>query len=116
MTTSGSEPEPAFTLFCKASDLAPGRLLGREIDGVPVLVANVNGTFYALKDVCPHQGTPLHDGSIQSGAIVCRKHAWPFDPKTGCYLRIPQLKTKVYEVKLEGDEVWVKVYKDTMFA
>jgi len=108
-----SEP---FVFFAKQADIAPGRMLGREIDGVPVLVANVDGVFLAVKDVCPHQGTPLHDGSIKDGAVWCRKHSWPFDLRTGCYLRIPQIKVKCYEVKVEGDDVLVKVYKDMMYA
>jgi nitrite reductase/ring-hydroxylating ferredoxin subunit len=105
-----------FVFFAKQADIPPGRMLGREIDGVPVLVANLSGDFVAVKDVCPHQGTPLHDGSIHNGAVVCRKHAWPFDLRTGCYLRIPQIKIKCYEVKVEGEDVLVKVYKETMYA
>ncbi len=108
--------EPDFVFFAKVADIAPGKLLGREIDGVPVVVANDGGVFLAMKDVCPHQGTPLHDGSIHNGAVVCRKHAWPFDLRTGCYLRIPQIKVKCYEVKVAGDDVMVKVFKETMFA
>ncbi|MCQ6268104.1 Rieske (2Fe-2S) protein [Fictibacillus sp. WQ 8-8] len=75
-----------------------------EVEGRSISVFNVNGEFYALRNVCPHQGAPVCSGSV-GGMTVCREketgnwgevefikkgeilrcpwHGWEFDIKTG---------------------------------
>jgi 3-phenylpropionate/trans-cinnamate dioxygenase ferredoxin component len=64
--------------------IAPGDTTVVSVDGFPVAVANVAGTFYAFQSLCPHQGTtlagrPLDDGCI----IVCPQHSSRYDVTTG---------------------------------
>jgi len=62
------------------------------------------GRWYALKDVCPHAGIPLHKGPIQDGAVMCVGHGWLFDLDTGQVIRGPQgFKVATYPVReVEG--------------
>lgn len=41
------------------------------------------GAWYALKDLCPHAGGPLHEGRLRDGAVACPWHGWAFDLATG---------------------------------
>lgn len=62
-----------------------------------------------MDDVCPHRGGPLGQGIIEDGKIICPWHAWAFDVKTGIAVHTPNAKVEVYDVKIEGDDVLVKV-------
>lgn len=101
--------DPTFVPAAKLSELPPGRMKGVEVNGTPVLIANVGGTVYAIKDQCIHQHVRLSDGSLRDCIVTCRKHAWAFDLRTGEYLVSPQLKVKRYDVEVEGDEIRVHV-------
>lgn len=70
-------------------------------------VANVNGVICALNNECPHRGGPLAEGLIEEGMIVCPWHAWAFDPFTGEASHFPKAKVEVYELRTEGEEVFV---------
>ena len=72
-------------------------------------IANVGGDISAMDNVCPHRGGPLGEGIIENGKIVCPWHAWAFDLKTGIAEHSPYAKVDVYEVKIEGDDVLVKL-------
>jgi nitrite reductase/ring-hydroxylating ferredoxin subunit len=48
-----------------------------------VAVFNVDGELFACKNLCPHQGDPLHCGPVENGAVMCTGHDWTFDLKTG---------------------------------
>lgn len=72
-------------------------------------VANLQGEISAMDNVCPHRGGPLGQGIIENGKIICPWHAWAFDVRTGAAEHSPDTKVEVYEVKIEGDEVLVKL-------
>jgi len=88
-------------VVCPAADLPPGgkRIVQDAQRGVSIGVFNVAREFFALKNVCPHLGAPLCQGSIHSthrpsavfvfepdlaGRILrCPWHGWEFDIVTG---------------------------------
>jgi nitrite reductase (NADH) small subunit len=94
------------------------RIAGREMG-----VFNVNGSYYALRNICPHRGAPLCRGRLRplmvssgvyqvdrerEGEILkCPWHQWEFDIKTGQALFDDSLRVKTYRVEQEGDEVVV---------
>ena len=66
--------------------LAQGRLnFGVAASGLPSdwALFNVDGTFYALDGVCPHQGGPLGSGEVHNCIVTCPWHGWQFDVRTG---------------------------------
>ena len=71
-------------------------------------IANVNGTFSALDNVCLHQGGPLGEGTIESGNVVCPWHGWEYDPKTGELVQNRKAKVAVYGMKIENGDVLVE--------
>ncbi len=72
-------------------------------------IANLQGEISAMDNVCPHRGGPLGQGIIENGKIICPWHAWAFDVRTGIAEHSAGDKVEVYEVKIEGDEVLVKL-------
>jgi nitrite reductase (NADH) small subunit len=72
-----------------------------------VCIANVNGEFSAMDNVCVHEGGPLGEGVIEDGKVICPWHGWAYDPKTG--EAGPHAKVDVYPLKIENGDVMVDV-------
>jgi 3-phenylpropionate/trans-cinnamate dioxygenase ferredoxin subunit len=80
------------------------------IDGKSIALANLNGEFYAVDNLCTHDNGPLGEGRIERGTIECPRHGARFDVKTGAVKALPAVRPiKTYPVTLEGDEVRVDV-------
>jgi 3-phenylpropionate/trans-cinnamate dioxygenase ferredoxin subunit len=54
-----------------------------DVDGIEVAVFNINGEFYAIEDVCTHDGGTLADGYVEGHEIECPRHGARFDLRTG---------------------------------
>jgi nitrite reductase (NADH) small subunit len=74
-----------------------------------ICVANVNGVYSAMDNVCLHQGGPLGEGTIEHGKVVCPWHGWQYDPQTGEVVHNRKLKVAVYAMKIENGEVIVEI-------
>jgi nitrite reductase (NADH) small subunit len=97
-----------FTKLTVESDLPPAD----EAKEFPcgdktICVANVNGSYSAMDNVCLHRGGPLGQGMIEGGKVVCPWHGWQYDPKTGAAEDHPGLKLKTYPIKVENGEVFI---------
>lgn len=57
------------------------------------------GTVYALRDFCLHQGAPISDGFARDGIAICPHHGWSFSLDTGAFINNDKLKLKTYPVK-----------------
>jgi nitrite reductase (NADH) small subunit len=62
-----------------------------------------------LDDHCPHAGGSLSAGAVIDGCVICPWHAWPFDIHTGICPDAEAYRAKVYESRVEGGRVWVKI-------
>ena len=99
-----------FVRVCKVSDIPDAGKEVFEIEDRFVVVFHVDGRFYALDDECTHDGGPLGEGALHGFEIVCPRHGAKFDVRDGRVLAMPATHaTPAYEVKVEGDDVFVKV-------
>ena len=74
------------------------------------MLIHAAGHFYAIDDVCTHDGGPLGEGQLDGFAIACPRHGAKFDIRDGRALTMPATQpTVVHEVKVEGDDVLVKL-------
>lgn len=96
-----------FVTVAKTSEIAPGGRKIVEVRGIEIAVLNVNGTFYAVGNTCPHEGGPVGEGEIADGEITCPWHAWQFNIKTGACVTTEDEAIPTYPVKVEGDEIKV---------
>ena len=74
-----------------------------------ICIANVNGTYSAMDNVCLHRGGPLGQGMIKNGKLICPWHAWAWDPKTGEAAHNSAVKVAVYPMKIENGDVLVDI-------
>lgn len=99
-----------FVAVAKVSQLPdPGKMLV-EVDDELIALFHVGGEFFALDDVCTHDGGPLADGELDDHTIACPRHGAKFDIRTGAALTMPATKpTRSHEVKIEGEQVLVRI-------
>lgn len=95
-----------FVEVCKVGDLKPGECKTVETGDVSCALYNVDGTFYATDNTCPHRGGPLGEGELSGNQITCPWHGWTFDVTTGTSPMGP-LTVKTFSCKVEGDSVLI---------
>lgn len=72
-------------------------------------LSNVDGEFYAIDNLCTHDGGPLGEGRLNRGRVICPRHGAAFDAKTGRVLSLPAVKNvSAYRVVVEGDDIFVE--------
>ncbi|NOY29128.1 MAG: non-heme iron oxygenase ferredoxin subunit [Planctomycetes bacterium] len=101
-----------FIFAAKASEIPDGSSLLVEVDERLLVLIHAAGHFYALDDVCTHDGGPLSDGPVDAvgGTIACPRHGAKFDIKTGDAATMPATKATVaHEVKVEREQVFVRL-------
>ena len=99
----------------KSVELKAGNKKKITIEGKDILLANINNTYYAVDNKCPHMGGSLAEGKLEGSQIVCPKHGSIFDVTTGKAVqgaKILFLKVKVgdihtYPIKVEGDDLLI---------
>ncbi len=94
------------------SEVGSGDRIVLEVDDEYVAVFNVDGSYYAIGDVCTHDDGPLADGDLDGFEIECPRHGARFDIRTGEVLTPPAATaTRRYEVRVEGDDIqiWFEV-------
>ena len=91
-------------------DLPSGSGAVYEVEGQNIALFNVDGTFYAIDDTCPHSGGPLSQGQVEGAKVTCPWHAADFDLRTGKVLCGPAFEgVRSYKVVVEGDEIKVEL-------
>jgi nitrite reductase (NADH) small subunit len=90
-----------------ASNLAPGAC-GEFVAGDKIIALfNVDGVFYALDGICPHQGGPLGKGSMSGCIVTCPWHGFQFDVTSGQHQTSKSLVHPGFRVKVEDGDVFV---------
>ena len=103
---------PEFETVAKIGDIPVGKGAAFEVNGRVVAVFNDDGTYRAMDDMCPHMGASLSTGFLEASEVTCPWHAWRFDTRTGAWCDNPTLKVDTFEVKVEGEEIQVKVFAE----
>jgi len=98
-----------FVPVTQAGELSPGEMRWVAVDGERLVLANVEGVFYALSDVCGHRNAPLSRGKLVGHLIECPLHFAQFDVRTGELVNGPvSTRVAIYQVRVEDDTVYVK--------
>ncbi|MEW6587902.1 MAG: non-heme iron oxygenase ferredoxin subunit [Thermoproteota archaeon] len=95
----------------KASEITPGKMQKVSVDGRDIVVANVNGNYYACDDTCTHAGASLAEGTLEGDIITCGWHGAKFNCTSGKLEKFPaKIKDlKSYRTVVEADNVFVEV-------
>jgi 3-phenylpropionate/trans-cinnamate dioxygenase ferredoxin component len=92
------------------ADLPPGGKKLVDLEGRAIAVFNVDGEYFAIDDVCTHDGGPLAEGELEGAEIRCPRHGARFDVRTGKALSFPAIEpVETHPVEVRGDDIYVAV-------
>jgi 3-phenylpropionate/trans-cinnamate dioxygenase ferredoxin subunit len=98
-----------FVAVAQAADLEPGHMTWVAAEGERLLLANVEGHFYALADICGHKRVPLSRGRLIGCVVECPLHFAQYDLATGKLLSGPVADdVRAYETRVEDGTVYVR--------
>ncbi len=99
----------SWLAVANAADIPQGDYAQLEIDGVLVAVFNVGGQFYAIDDICTHDGGELAGGAVEGDVVICPRHGARFCLRTGAALTPPAYEpVRTYETRINNGVVEVK--------
>lgn len=98
-----------YVRVASTEDIPEGEGRCFEVNDQQIAIFNVDGTFYAMDNVCPHQGGPLGEGELDGQVVTCPWHAWDFDVTTGENSEDPDEKQDVFSVKVDDGHILVEV-------
>jgi len=79
-----------------------------QIDGRWIAIFQLDGSWRAIDNNCPHASAPLCDGTVLDGKVVCYLHCWEFDLRTGACDVGPQWNVKTYPVREQEGRLLVE--------
>jgi len=90
-------------------ELAPGRARRVQAGPLRIAVFNDGGQFFAVDDVCPHQGASLAEGTLHDGRVICPRHSWVFDLRTGRCPRDSHDPVDTYPARCSDGAIEVRI-------
>ncbi len=105
-----------FVKVAEISEVPAGKMKKITLEGKDVLIVNLNGTYYAIGNKCPHRGGDLSKGTLDGTQITCPRHKAKFDITSGKVISGPKLPIvrptindePLYDVKVEGNDIFIK--------
>jgi nitrite reductase/ring-hydroxylating ferredoxin subunit len=98
-----------FVKAADVKDIQTSQMKEVEVNGEKICLANVEGKYYAIGNVCTHLGGPLAQGKLEGYEVQCPWHGSRFDIRTGKVARPPAMRSEpTYEIKVEDDNILVK--------
>jgi len=92
----------------KVSDIPVGRAEVFEVDDRKIAVFRLEDGFFAIEDICTHDGGPLAEGEIEEDQVICPRHGARFDIRTGAALTLPAVTpVESYPVRVDGNELFI---------
>jgi len=103
------ENEDDFVKVAETKDIQTSQMKEVQIDSQDICIANVDGKYYAIGNVCTHEGGPLADGRLEGYEVECPWHQSKFDVRTGEVTSPPASESEpTYEIRVDGNSILVK--------
>jgi NAD(P)H-dependent nitrite reductase small subunit len=67
--------------------------------------------LFAIDNLCPHRGAPLHEGFVTDGYVTCPWHQWQFQLEDGICRNIPKVRVATYPVEIREGAIWIDLPK-----
>ncbi|MFC1970518.1 Rieske (2Fe-2S) protein [Chloroflexota bacterium] len=113
-----------LTRIAKTNDLSEGTMKKYQFEDTEILVARIEGRYYATQNKCPHFGGDLSKGKLEGTIVTCPRHGSQFKLTDGSVVRWlkgtgfistigktlkspKQLLT--YNTKIEGQDILVEI-------
>nr|WP_290668871.1 non-heme iron oxygenase ferredoxin subunit [Ardenticatena sp.] len=99
-----------FVTVANVDDIPLGHAKVVHVGTKRLAIAHCEDGFFAIDDMCTHDGGPLGEGKLHGCAVECPRHGAQFDVRSGQAIKFPAvMPVNTYEVRVVGDEVQVKV-------
>ncbi len=97
-----------FVTVARVGEIPAGGVKVVRFEDQPVAIFNVAGEFYAMDDICTHDGGPLAQGFLEGEVIECPRHGAKFNVTTGAVVSLPAVApVPTYSVRVRGEEIQV---------
>ncbi|OGQ36795.1 MAG: hypothetical protein A3F16_04090 [Deltaproteobacteria bacterium RIFCSPHIGHO2_12_FULL_43_9] len=92
------------------SEIPVGKVKVFELEGERIALCNVRGAFYAIEDICTHDGGALDQGELIGDIIECPRHGAQFRVTDGGVIKMPAVvPLRTFPLFIEGDDIYVEV-------
>jgi len=106
-----------FVRVADKAELPANKMIIVVVGGKEVLLANVDGSYYAIANKCTHAGGSLAKGSLDGSIVTCPRHGSQFDLKTGKavrgakigFIKINAKDEAIFTVKVDGTDILVGI-------
>jgi len=94
---------------CAASAMADNENIVVDVDRTDVAIFKLDGKFYAIEDVCTHDGAEIASGELQGDEIICPRHGARFCVKTGAVKCAPAYEAvDTFPVRIEEGQLQIR--------
>ncbi len=80
-------------------------VMGRHIG----VFREADGAFRAMEMGCRHQNADLSQGQVINSTVVCPRHGWKYDLRTGQCLWGSPVALRPHACKVENGEIFVSM-------
>ena len=94
---------------CAENALANGENIIIDVDGTDVAIFKIDEQFYAIEDVCSHDGAEIASGELEGDEIICPRHGAKFCVKTGAVKCAPAYEDiDTFPIRIEQGRIEVR--------
>jgi toluene monooxygenase system ferredoxin subunit len=100
-------------------DVRENEITKAEVGELSLVLLRQADDVFAYRDECPHEQHPLSKGELGDGVIVCAKHLWEFEIRTGQHItRVPRIERNLvrYPVRLVDGRVEIDLSAPTRWG
>lgn len=99
----------AWVDVARVEEISTDKPVHMEVDGTGIAVFKLGQDFYAIEDICTHDGGQLTGGCVENDEVICPRHGARFSIKTGAALSAPAYEpTAVFPVRIENGMVQIR--------
>jgi len=96
-----------FLIVARVEEVPPGKSKVVTINNRAIALFNIEGKYFAIHNLCPHEGGPLHEGRDKGFVVSCPWHDLAFDIRNGQGIDGGGYCVGSYEVCVEGEDILV---------
>ncbi len=111
-----NEESGEFLLAARCDEIPEGKGRVVKVGDKSVALFQVRGCFYAINNICPHQGGPLGKGKVKGHLVTCPWHDLQFDIRNGFGADGGGNGVGSYDVRIEEGEVFVSLHTRDVWA
>jgi 3-phenylpropionate/trans-cinnamate dioxygenase ferredoxin subunit len=103
-----SQTATRFVRVGRTGEVPDGRPEVFDVEDRKIAVYRLDGEYYAIDDLCTHDGGPLAEGEVDGDVVTCPRHGARFNIRTGAALSLPAITpVDTYPVRVEGEDLLV---------